>query len=77
MKSSLLASLKLTVMTDPTVVVAMAAGLARVGAAIEEKLTELKVTGGTVVLPPPQAVRPNPAAPRADDNGSNGAPART
>jgi len=63
-------------MVEPTVVVAMAAALTSDGAAIEEKLTELNATGGTVV-PPPQAVRLNPAAPRADDNGNSGAPAST
>jgi hypothetical protein len=73
LKSTLLVSLNDTVMVEPTVVVAMAAGLASVGAAIELKLTPLRV--GASLLPP-HAVTENPAAASAVDSGSMGAPAK-
>jgi hypothetical protein len=66
-------SLKLTDMTEPTVVVAMAAALASVGAAILEKLTEENVTGADE---PPQAVWVKPTAAKAPDSGSRGTPDR-
>ncbi|GAA6121868.1 hypothetical protein Acidovoranil_39740 [Acidovorax sp. FG27] len=56
---------------EPTEVVAMAAGLARLGAAIELKLADLNVA---LSLPPPQAVRNDTEA--LAPSGSMGMPAR-
>lgn len=67
----MLASLKLTVITEPAVVVAMAAALASEGAAMPEKLTDVNVAAA--VVPPPQAVSEKLAS--AVDSGNKGAPA--
>jgi hypothetical protein len=62
----------LTDITEPTVVVAIAAAFPRLGALVLEKLTELNVMGVSTE-PPPQAVNDRPA--NADDKGNKGAPA--
>jgi hypothetical protein len=64
-------SLKLTDMTEPTLVVAMATALASVGAAMLEKLTEENTTGADE---PPQAVWLIPTPAKAADSGSKGTP---
>ena len=74
LKSNLLLSLKFTDITEPTVVVAMAAALAKLGADVLEKSTDLKVIG-TAVEPPPQPASDRPAS--AELSGSKGAPAST
>jgi hypothetical protein len=73
LKSSLLLSLKVTVMVEATAVVAMAAASARVGAAIDPNETLDRVTAGGVVVtgavvtgpssPPPQPASMAPMVP--------------
>src|SRR5512133_2936857 len=68
-------------MTEPTLVVAMAAALASVGAAMEEKLTPLKLAdaakgAATASSPPPQADSSRLPA-KVDARGSMGAPAKS
>jgi hypothetical protein len=58
-------------MTEPTVVVAMAAAFAREGAAMFEKLTEENRTGA---VEPPHPVRLKPTPAKAADSGSKGTP---
>jgi hypothetical protein len=59
-------------MVEPTVVVAMAAALANVGAAMLEKLTEVNVAAEE----PPQPTL-SPAAAKAPDKGNKGMPDKT
>jgi hypothetical protein len=69
----LLLSLKFTDITEPTLVVAMAAALASEGAAILEKLTDENLAeADDPALAQPVVVRPTPA--KAADKGSSGTP---
>jgi len=69
----LLSLLKFTVMVEPTVVVAMAAGLASVGAAMELKLTLFITTSS----PPPQAASRAVLADSVPARGNKGMPAKS
>ncbi len=77
MKSILLESLNVAVSMEPTEVVAMAAGVPKLGAVIDVNSTRLNTAAGAgagmgVVSPPPQAVS-RALAPLAPAKGSMGA----